>query len=137
MKLGGISVDEYFSINIFFSRIEGVYIFYSLLAIPVFIIRPLIILLYNYLIYSNTTYRIKENEIEYCESFITENYSSIEYNKVIEVHLRKGIIQKLFKLGTIFLETPGSGDGRNGILIKDICNYEEAYKLINSLVRKK
>jgi membrane protein YdbS with pleckstrin-like domain len=107
-------------------------------------IAPMLFLLYKKLTYQKTEYRIFEHRVEYTDNFLSEEWKTLTYKRVVEVHLRKGFIQKLFGLGSIFLEIPASSSegssgswwegSRNGIDMADIDNSEEVYHFIKDFV---
>ena len=88
--------------------------------------------------YAKTEYRFYKNRFEYAEGFWTLENKTIKYNKVTETSMRRGIIQRKYGLGTIFLATPATGfqQGRamSGIRIADIENVEEVYAAVQKLV---
>jgi hypothetical protein len=48
--------------------------------------------------------------------------------------MRKGILQRYFGLGTIFLATPASGGG-SGIILRDLENPDDTYVLVKKLIK--
>ena len=64
----------------------------------------------------------------------------IKYDQIIETGMRRGIIQKKYGLGTIFLATPATGvqQGRatSGIRIRDIKQPETVYEAVEKLIGK-
>ena len=55
--------------------------------------------------YSRTEYRFFHNRLEFEEGFFSINKKVIKYRDVKEVTLRKGIFQRSYGLGTIYLAT--------------------------------
>jgi len=91
--------------------------------------------------YAKTEYRFYQDKMDYYEGFFTVEEKTMSYRNITEVSLRKGIFQKSYGLGTIFLATPatgysGSGRGmsRSGISVVDIENPEEVYRKIKELI---
>jgi len=88
--------------------------------------------------YAKTVYTFYGDHLEYFEGFWTIEKKSIKYDKITEVSMVEGIIQKKYGLGSIFLATPATGSssrrGRSGIRIMDIPNAEKAYKDIKQLL---
>lgn len=74
--------------------------------------------------YAKTEYRFYRDRLEYAEGFWTAENKTIRFNKVTETALRRGVIQRKYGLGTIFLSTPATGfqHGKtySGIRICDI-----------------
>jgi len=90
--------------------------------------------------YAKTEYRFYRDRLEYAEGFWTAENKTIRFNNVTETALRRGVIQKKYGLGTIFLSTPATGfqDGKaySGIRICDIENPEKVYEAIQKLIQK-
>jgi membrane protein YdbS with pleckstrin-like domain len=90
--------------------------------------------------YEATEYRFYSDRLEYAEGFWTAENKSILYKNIQEVSLRKGIIQKKYGLGTIFLSTPAtgfsSGRSRSGIQIHDIADAERIYNVLKKTIEK-
>jgi uncharacterized membrane protein YdbT with pleckstrin-like domain len=59
--------------------------------------------------YSRTEYRFFGDRLEFQEGFFSINKKVIEYRDVKEVTLRKGIFQRIYGLGTIYLATLATG----------------------------
>lgn len=62
------------------------------------------------------------------------------YDKITEISLRRGIIQREYGLGTVFLATPATGfqQGRatSGIRVRDIADPDKVYATVQALVGK-
>lgn len=90
--------------------------------------------------YAQTEYRFFRNRLEYAEGFWTAENKTIKYDKVTETAMRRGIIQRKYGLGTIFLATPATGfqQGRamSGIRIRDIEEPEKVYEAVEKLIEK-
>lgn len=90
--------------------------------------------------YAQTEYRFYRNRLEYAEGFWTTENKTIKYDQIIETGMRRGIIQKKYGLGTIFLATPATGvqQGRatSGIRIRDIKQPETVYEAVEKLIGK-
>lgn len=90
--------------------------------------------------YAQTEYRFFGNRLEYAKGFWTVENKTIKYDNIIETAMRRGIIQRKYGLGTIFLATPTTGfhEGRamSGIRIRDVEEPEKVYEAIERLVGK-
>jgi membrane protein YdbS with pleckstrin-like domain len=90
--------------------------------------------------YEATEYRFYGDRLEYAEGFWTAEQKSILYRNVQEVSLRKGIIQRKYSLGTIYLSTPAtgfsSGRSRSGIQIHDISDADQIYNVLKKIIEK-
>lgn len=87
--------------------------------------------------YGETEYKFYRDRLEYAEGYWTVENKTIKYDRVTETALRRGIFQKKYGLGTIFLATPATGfsQGRSmsGIKIADIENPEKVYEAVQKL----
>lgn len=88
--------------------------------------------------YNDTVYRFYRDRLEYAEGFWTAENKTVRYDRITETAMRRGIIQRRYNLGTIFLATPATGfsQGRamSGIRITDIENPQAVYGTIQELV---
>jgi len=88
--------------------------------------------------YSKTEYRLFRDRVEYAEGFWTVENKTTKYKSIIETHLRKGIIQRRYNLGTIYLATPATGMQQgtrtSGIRIRDIEEPEKVYEMVRDLI---
>lgn len=90
--------------------------------------------------YAQTESRFFRNRLEYAEGFWTAENKTIKYDKITETAMRRGIIQRKYGLGTIFLATPATGfqQGRamSGIRIRDVEEPEKVYEAVEKLTGK-
>jgi uncharacterized membrane protein YdbT with pleckstrin-like domain len=99
--------------------------------------------------YSRTEYRFFGDRLEFEEGFFSINKKVINFRDVKEVTLRKGIFQRLYGLGTIYLATlaTGSSPARNpfvalgfgnvsasGISVRDVREPDSMYERIRKMV---
>src|SRR5215470_8682880 len=104
--------------------------------------------------YSRTEYRFFADRLEFEEGFFSINKKVISFQNVKEVSLHKGIFQRLYGLGTIYLATlatgslPGSnafgpfgfwalGFGNisaSGVSVRDIANPDAEFEKIRRIV---
>lgn len=103
-----------------------------------FITIPLVVYTARKRTYAQTEYRFYRNRLEYVEGFWTAENKTIQYTKITETMLRRGVIQKKYGLGTIFLMTSASGFMRgksmSGVRVQDIEEPERAYATIKNLI---
>jgi membrane protein YdbS with pleckstrin-like domain len=103
-----------------------------------FIGLPVLVFIARKRTYADTEYRFYRDRLEYAEGFWTAENKSIKYDRIAEISLRRGVIQKRFGLGTIYLGTPATGyaqgGARSGILLRDIADPGEAYERVKELV---
>ena len=93
--------------------------------------------------YAQTEYRFFRNRLEYAEGFWTAENKTIKYDRITETSMRRGIIQKRYGLGTIFLATPATGatefswrGAMSGIRIRDVEEPEKVYDEVQNLMGK-
>lgn len=90
--------------------------------------------------YAQTEYRFFRDRLEYAEGFWTVENKTIKYDRITETSMRRGIVQRRYGLGTIFLATPATGfsQGRSmsGIRISDVEEPEKVYDEIQKLMGK-
>ena len=99
--------------------------------------------------YRQTEYKFYEDRIEFEEGFLTTNKKTIRYKDIREVTLRRGVFQKMYGLGSIYLATlaTGTSSGPNpfltlgfrsvsasGVVIRDIAESEEYYQKIKTII---
>ena len=102
-------------------------------------VMPVISYRMNRKSYAKTSYTFYPDKLEYFEGFFTVEEKTIALDRVTEVQLRKGAVQKKYGLGTILLATPASsvgGRSASGIRILDIENPDEVYAQVKRLVER-
>ena len=134
------------SFGIFPSNSQTPFIFFGLLA---FFGVPLVAYIGKKLNYSRTEYKFFDDHLEFEEGFFTINKKLIKYKDIKEVTLRKGILQRTYGLGTIYLATLATGSttsynpfyalgfgnvSASGVSVRDIQNPDDAYEKINGIV---
>lgn len=122
------------------------FIFFGALA---FFGVPLVSYLGKKLNYQRTEYRFHSDRLEFEEGFFTINKKIVKFRDVKEVTLRKGILQRMYGLGTGYLATLATGTTSNnnpfsalgfgnvsasGIKVQDIRNPDEAFEKIQRIV---
>jgi uncharacterized membrane protein YdbT with pleckstrin-like domain len=98
--------------------------------------------------YARTEYKFFDEHLEFEEGLFTINKKVIKYKDIKEVTLRKGILQRTYSLGTIYLATLATGSttsfnpfyalgfgnvSASGVAVRDIFNPDEAYEKINKM----
>lgn len=114
-----------------------------------FIGIPLVVYIGKKLNYARTEYSFLDDRLEFEEGFFTINKKMIKYKDVKEITLRKGIFQRMYGLGTIYMATlatgasPASNPFRalgfgsvssSGIAVRDVPAPDEAYEKIKEVV---
>src|SRR5262249_4036905 len=99
--------------------------------------------------YGRTEYRFFDDRVEFEEGFFTVNRKVIRFRDVREVTLRKGILQRIYGLGSVYLATLATGSTQRyspfmalgfgnisarGILVRDVPDPDAGYERIRKLV---
>jgi membrane protein YdbS with pleckstrin-like domain len=107
-----------------------------------FIGIPLVIYIAKKFNYQRTEYVFYDDYLEFEEGFFTINKKIIKFKDVREVTLRRGILQRMYGLGTVYLATLATGSYNNinafstigfgnisasGVSVRDIKDSEEIY----------
>ena len=77
-------------------------LFFGILA---FIGIPAVAYFGKKLNYARTEYGFFEDRLEFEEGFFTINKKVIKYSNIKEITLRKGVFQRMYGLGTVYLAT--------------------------------
>jgi membrane protein YdbS with pleckstrin-like domain len=124
---------------------------YVLFGALAFLATPLVTFVGKKLNYARTEYRFYEDRLEFDEGFFNINKKVIKYKDVKEVTLRKGLFQRIYNLGTIYLATLATGSApRNnvffslgfgnvsasGIGVRDIADADKLFEKIKTIVDK-
>ncbi|MFX0149612.1 MAG: PH domain-containing protein [Candidatus Hodarchaeota archaeon] len=109
-------------------------------AIGFFILGATLSIWYRRTSINHIEYRIFPNRIEYFEGLFTVEQKTVRFVDVTEIYLRKGVLQKRFNLGSIFLMTKGlmipmigARGGLGGMILRDIENPDAIYQQIKQL----
>jgi uncharacterized membrane protein YdbT with pleckstrin-like domain len=99
--------------------------------------------------YSRTEYRFYDERLEFDEGFFSINKKVIKFRDVKETTLRKGILQRIYGLGSIYLATLATGSTRNtnpfvalgfgnvsasGVIVRDIEDPDGTFEKVRQLV---
>lgn len=107
-------------------------------GLAAFIIVPLIVLFIFYRTYAETEYKFFEDHLEYAEGFWTIDHKTIAYRHITQVNMRRGIIQRLYGLGSIYLAVPSGivqRGGFSGIMIHDVKEPEKVYAKVQEILQ--
>jgi membrane protein YdbS with pleckstrin-like domain len=122
--------------------------FYVIGAVAFFGI-PIVAYVGKKLNYGRTEYRFYDSRLEFDEGFFSINKKVIKFRDVKETTLRKGILQRTYGLGSIYLATLATGSTRNtnpfvalgfgnvsasGVIVRDIGDPDDAFDKIRQLV---
>jgi uncharacterized membrane protein YdbT with pleckstrin-like domain len=107
------------------------------------VLFPVVTLMLKTLNYGNTVYRVLPDRIEIDEGFLTQHRKEVRLSAVREVNLRRGVLQRMTGLGSIYLATMATGQGPgwqwsavaggtstsgSGVMLMDLANSEAAYQ---------
>lgn len=90
--------------------------------------------------YADTEYKFFPDRLEYAEGFWAAEQKMIPYEKITEVSMRSGIIQRMYGLGTIYLATPATGSMNqgsksfSGIKLRDIPDAQDVYGRVRQVL---
>ncbi len=114
-----------------------------------FILFPLVVFIVKKLNYEKTEYKFFDDRLEFEEGFFTINKKVIKFQDVKEVTLRRGVLQRVNGLGTIYLATLATGaspysnpfsalgfgnTSASGISVKDVTDPEKEYEKIREII---
>jgi membrane protein YdbS with pleckstrin-like domain len=115
----------------------------------VFVVMPVAVYTVRKLNYARTEYRFYPDRVEFEAGFFTINKKVVKFRDVKEVTLRKGILQQLYGLGTIYLSTLATGVATpaspfaafgfgnisaSGVSVRDVPKPDDAYETIKKMV---
>jgi hypothetical protein len=121
------------------------------IGVSVLLLFPIVTLAAKWLNYSHTVYRVYSDRVEIEEGFLTQHRKEIQLTSVREINLRRGILQRLVGLGSVYLATPATGQGQwqwwqssaiiggtstfgSGAMLMDLANPDIAYERLRELV---
>lgn len=122
---------------------------YILFGLIPFIGLPLFIYVGKKFNYRQTEYKFFDDRLEFEEGFFSINKKTIRYRDVKEVTLRRGIVQRMYGLGTVYLATLATGTSNSanaftafgfgnvsasGVMVRDIPDPEGTYQKIKDLI---
>ncbi len=114
-----------------------------------FVALPLTVFVTKKFNYLRTEYKFLDDRLEFEEGFFTINKKVVKFKDVKETNLRKGPLQRVNGLGTIYLATTATGaapftnpfsvfgfgnTSNSGIAIRDIPNSEQEFERIRQLI---
>jgi uncharacterized membrane protein YdbT with pleckstrin-like domain len=143
---GGFFGGMISSLNIFPRNSWAPFLLFGGLAFFAF---PLVTYFGKKLNYARTEYKFSNDRLEFEEGFFTINEKVVRYRDIKEVTLRKGFLQRLYNLGTIYLGTGVTGSSTrpnvfnalgfgnvsaSGVGVCDIANPDATFERIRGMV---
>jgi membrane protein YdbS with pleckstrin-like domain len=112
------------------------WIFAPVFGVLFFVGIPLLTYVSHRQTYVQTEYRFYDDRLEYAEGFWTAERKSIPLDRVAEVSLRRGVIQRRYGIGTLYLATAATGNGQSGsgISLRDIPDAERLFDQVKELI---
>jgi len=108
------------------------------LLIPVLFIASIFVLVFlQKSSLEKTEYKFYKNRIEYYEGFLVKNRKTINYDRITNIGQRKGIIEGMFGLGSIFIDTAGSSRKGHELSIRYLENPDHVYDWITKVTASK
>lgn len=105
------------------------------IAIAIVAIVTAVFLFYRYEQYKAYEYIFCTDKVIFNSNFFNVENKQIKYNNIIEVKYKQSILQTMFKLGDIIINTSAENGINNGIIIYSVENVKELYKKINSIIK--
>ena len=110
--------------------------FLILLNVGTLIFLFLLLIVITYLLakkqLEKISYKFYDNKIEYYDWFLVKNKKTIKINKITDVSQKRGIVERIFWLGTIGLSTAGSH--WNEISMSYLENSDDVYSFVDNIV---
>ncbi len=82
-------------------------------------------------------YRFYPDRVEYFEGFLVRNRKVLSYDKISNLGVREGIIERMFGLGTIFIDTAGYSRTGYELAMHNLENPNQIYEQLSKLITKK
>ncbi len=86
---------------------------------------------------NNIEYKFYSNRVEYYDGFLVKNRKTINYEKISNVSQSRGIIERIWGLGTIYIDTPGSSNLGHELAMSYLENSDQVYDWICQTTQKK
>lgn len=101
-----------------------------------YLITSLVSIFFSYVNFKKTEYKFYKDKVEYYEGFLVKNRKTINYNKISNIGQRKGIFERMFGLGTIFIDTAGSSSTGHELSMSYLENPDKVYDWISKVASK-
>ena len=131
------SLSSPFFILLFFQNLEPMFraLGFSLwtILITISIVAYVIGILIQYIPLKYKVYSFYQDRLEYTDSFWVKNRKSVPYSRITNISQKRGIIERIFGLGTIEVETAGTG---KEISISYLSDTDKVFNWINHIIRE-
>lgn len=141
-SVGGREIGSFAMSLLFGPFIAGTFFFFA---------TPVVLVGAKFMNYRNTSYRILPDRIDVEEGFLTIQQKRLMLREVREVTLRRGVLQRLAGLGSVYVATYASGGGYgwrpgsmiggasmfgSGMMFLDLPEYEAVYRALQEIVAR-
>ena len=109
----------------------------SISILTPFLICVLILSLLDLVSLRRTEYKFYSDRLEYYGGAVVMKRKTIDYSRISNVKQRKGIIEGLFGLGTVFIETASSSSREYGLTMRYLKNPDRIFDFIYSKIAAK
>jgi membrane protein YdbS with pleckstrin-like domain len=106
-------------------------------AALLFLIILIIVYLYRKATLNRTQYKFYNNRVEYYEGFLVKNRKTINYDRITNIGQRKGIVEGMLGLGTIFIDTAGSSQKGHELAMSYLEHPDQIYDWITKLTAQR
>lgn len=83
---------------------------------------------------NNTEYRFYDTKLEFSDGFLVKSKKNIPYAKITNTEQGQSIIERVFGLGHIFVDTAGTGGHELNLQYLD--NSDELYEKMNQIIHQ-
>lgn len=82
---------------------------------------------------NNIEYRFYNNKVEYSDGFLVKSKKNIPYAKITNTEQWQGIVERIFSLGHIYIDTAGTGG--HEVIMNYLDSSEELYEKMNHIIQ--
>ena len=112
-------------------------VFTPLGLVVTFIIFTFIVYQIIKAVLKKTEYRFYKDRVEYYHGFLVRSRKTLSYDKISNLGVREGIIERMFGLGTIFIDTAGYSRTGYELAMHNLENPNQIYEQLSKLITKK
>ncbi|MEG1141328.1 MAG: PH domain-containing protein [Clostridia bacterium] len=109
-------------------------ILYGLIGINSIVI--LFSVLLKFIQYRSTAYRFYDTHMEYEDSFLNKEKTTLSYINIKEMELKRNVFDRIMNYGTISIYTNAEKSEDQGIILESIKRPQEVYDNIDKIVHK-
>ena len=102
-------------------------------AILLFVLIWILSFLFTRMQLNNIEYRFYDTKIEFSDGFLVKNKKNIPYARVTNTEQGQSIMERIFSLGHIFVDTAGTGAHELNMQYLD--NSDAIYEKMNQIIQ--